>query len=81
MLLCKRVGTVQFCSQDKVGETGASPPTGRVRHLALTSLQLFFLVIPEILHCCTFTNALQTEIRGLQVKNRNIRGRKRIFWS
>ena len=24
-----------------VGETGASPPTGHVRHLAFTSLQLF----------------------------------------
>ena len=25
-----------------VGETGASPPSGHVRHMALTSLQLFF---------------------------------------
>ena len=31
-----------------VGETGASPSTGHVRHLALTVLQ-FFLVIPEII--------------------------------
>ena len=26
----------------KVGETAASPPTGHVRHLALTVLQFFF---------------------------------------
>ena len=45
-----------------VGETGASSPTGYVRHLAFTSLQFFFLVIPEIGHCCIFINALQTEI-------------------
>ena len=27
---------------EAVGETGASPPTGHVRHLAFTWLQLFF---------------------------------------
>ena len=31
-----------------IGETGASSPTGHVRHLAFTSLQFFFFVIPEI---------------------------------
>ena len=38
--------TVNYFRKNKsnvsVGETGASPPTGHVRQLALTSLQFFF---------------------------------------
>ena len=43
---------------------GARPPLG------FYFVTILFLVILEIWHCCIFINALQTEIWGLQVKNR-----------
>ena len=68
--LCKQQ-SVSTCRGDR-GQSayGARPPLG---------FNFFTIIFPEIWHCCTFINGLQTEIWGLQVKNLNIEGRKRIF--
>ena len=67
-----------------VGETGAIPHTGHVRHLAFTSLPFFwnnsgYMTLLHI-HQCTFINAILTEIWSLPFKNWNIEGQKIIFW-
>ncbi len=65
-----------FCRRGDRGQSayGARPPLG------FYFLTIIVWVIPEIWHYCSFINAFLTDfLLGLQVKNRQIEGRKLIF--